>query len=303
MKSDQTPRTPWRKLPSILLLVLGWLFAGQAQALIGGSISCNVSGVPVAGYTLEPGAEMKIPFSGTCNAIRVFPYGAALNNELYLSSGTGVQLQLLDPITNMYVLPMSPGNVGGNCFNPRCAYLPPGASFSYTFYVVARAPTTPGVRQVSLRLGYTAVGFPAYGEWTYEINFRLTIADTSCKVTSPGSVDLSFGSISSANLSTQKQSVSVQVNCPTAKSANVYLAPAQGVVNASAGLARTTLTGLNMQSLWTDTAAPVDLGNPRFMQLRAGTNALNLTFKPQLGSSQTPAGAFQSQYTLVINYL
>ncbi|MCO8162958.1 fimbrial protein [Pseudomonas sp. LJDD11] len=303
MNANPTSLTPWRQLPAILLLVLGWLFAGQAHALIGGSISCSVSGTPTFGYTFEPGAEMKIPFSGNCQAIRVFPRGAALNHELYLTSGSGVQLQLLDPVYNMYPTPLPLGNFGGTCFNPYCGYMPPGAGFSYTFYVVGRAPTSPGVREVTLRLGYTAIGYPAYAEWMHQVNFRFTVVDTSCTVRSPSSVDLSFGSISSANLNNQKQSTSVLVNCPTAKSANVYLVPTQEVVNAGSGLARTSLTGLNMQALWTDTSSPVAFGTPRFMQLRAGSNALNLTFKPQLASSQAPSGAFQSQYTLVINYL
>ncbi|WP_407312667.1 fimbrial protein [Pseudomonas sp. nanlin1] len=303
MKANATPLTPWRQLPAVLLLIMGWLFAGQAQALIGGSISCSVSGTPVNGYTFEPGAQMRIAFSGNCQAIRIFPSGAALNHELYLTSGSGVQLQLLDPATNMHPTALPLGSYGGSCFNPYCGFMAPGAGFSYTFYVVGQAPTSPGVRQATLRLGYTAIGYPAYAEWIHQVNFKFTVADTSCTVRSPSTVDLSFGSISSANLSSQSQSTSVLVNCPTAKSASVFLVPNQGVVNASAGLARTSLTGLNMQTLWAGTANPVALNSPLPMQLRAGSNALNLAFKPQLAGAQAPSGAFQSQYTLVINYL
>ncbi|TWE02853.1 hypothetical protein FB481_10880 [Pseudomonas sp. AG1028] len=303
MNTNNKPFNRRRPLSALLLLVLSWLCAGQAHALIDGSISCSVSGLPYNGYTFEPGAEIKIPFSGNCQAIRVFPYGAGLNHELYLTSGSGVQLQLYDPIPNMYLTALPLGSYGGNCFNPRCAYMAPGAAFSYTFYVVGRAPMSPGVRQVKFRVGYTAIGYPAYAEWLYEYNFKLTVASTSCSVLSPQSVDLSFGSISGADLSKQSRSTSIVVNCPVSKLAGVYLVPSQGVVNASNGISQTTLSGLNMQALWSDTSRPVELSTARNMQLLAGNNALNLTFKPQLASSQSPAGAFQSQYTLVINYL
>ncbi|MDD1509320.1 fimbrial protein [Pseudomonas sp. CNPSo 3701] len=303
MKANPIPRAVLRKLPAIVLLVLGWLCAGQAHALIDGSISCSVSGVPYNGYTFEPGAEVKIPFRGNCQAIRVFPYGAGINHELNLTSGSGIQLQLYDPVSNMYPLVLPLGSYGGNCLNPSCAYMAPGTAFSYTYYVVGRAPMSPGVRQMTLRLGYTAIGFPAYAEWVHQVSFKITVAPTSCRVSSPSSVELSFGSISGADLSKQSRSTSIVVNCPVSKLAGVYLVPSQGVVNASNGISQTTLSGLNMQALWSDTSRPVELSTARNMQLLAGNNALNLTFKPQLASSQSPAGAFQSQYTLVINYL
>lgn len=303
MNTNHTLIRSWRRLPAILVLVLGGLFAGQAQALIGGSITCTMAGFPTYGYPVEPGAEIRIVLEGTCKAIRVFPTGAAVNHELYSTWGSGLTLRLADAYYNRYVFESPLGTDSRSCFNPWCSRVPAGGSFTYTFYLSGRAPTTPGFHRFQLNLGYTSISYPNYAEWILQTEIAVRVVDNTCTLKSPSSVNLSFGSISSANLDNEKQSTSVMVDCPSAKSANVSLMPTQGIVDASTGIARTTLSGLNMQASWSDTSSPVSLGNARAMQLRSGSNALNLTFKPKLASTQVPVGAFQSQYTLVINYL
>lgn len=265
MNSYHIPFTRWRQQSTLMRMVLGWLYAGQAQALIGGSVTCSVP-APQNGYTVEPNTDMSIAFNGNCRAIRVFPYGAALNHELYLTSGRGIYLRLYEPVYNIHPDPKPLGNPLEGCLSPYCGYVAPGGNFSFTVYGVGRTPCAPRPFELRLRLGYTAILYNDYAKWVSETNFRVTVRDTACTLSLPSSVDLSLGSITSANLSNQSQSTSVQLNCPSAKS------------------------------------SPVVLNSPQFMQLRAGSNALNLTFKPQLASQQAPSGAFQSQYTLV-NYL
>lgn len=285
-----------------MLIIVGWLFAGQAQALIGGSMTCSISAP--SGYTVEPNTDMKMPMTVNCRTIRVFPYGFSINHELYHTSGGYVGTQLYATDWNTYFVPKPLGDPSEGCPSvSACGYLLPGAGVSFTLYLVGRTTSSPGPREVMLRLGYTAIGFNAYAEWVSQVNLRYTIRDTACTLSSPKSSNLSFGTISSSNLNNQTRSTSVQVSCPSAKSANVYLVPMNGVINASTGLAKTTLEGLNMQALWTSTSTAVALNSANFMQLQAGPNALNLTFKPQLASSQAPSGEFQSQYTLVIDYL
>lgn len=304
MNTNHTLIRSWRRLPAILVLILGWLFAGQAQAVVSGGIVCTTLGTPVNGYEAPPGAWVQIPIQGTCTAQRAFPQGLYVNYDLYTTAGSTQKMDLGSPIFNVYV-PMVPiGTRSGICFDTVCGNYTAGKTFTYSFFLTGQAPTTPGFSWVYLSFGYTSAYNTAVSEWIFkDALYRIRVLDNSCKLRSPSSVNLSFGSISSANLDNEKQSTSVMVDCPSAKSANISLIPTQGIVDASTGLARTTLSGLNMQASWTDTSSPVSLGNARAMQLKSGSNALNLTFKPKLASTQAPVGAFQSQYTLVINYL
>lgn len=304
MKNNHSLTRSWRHLPAVVVLILGWLFAGQAQAVVSGGIICTMPGVPVNGYEAPPGAQISIPIEGTCTAKRPFPQGLHVNYDLYTTAGSTQKMDLGSPIYNVFV-PMVPiGTRSGICFDTICGSYTAGKTFTYSFFLTGQAPKTPGFSWVYLSFGYTSAYNTAVSEWIFKDSlYRIRVLDNTCTLKSPSSVSLSFGSISSANLDNEKQSTSVVVDCPSAKSANVSLMPTQGIVDASTGLARTTLSGLNMRASWTDTASPVNLGVATTMQLRSGSNALNLSFKPQLASTQAPVGAFQSQYTLVINYL
>ena len=153
-----------------------------------------------------------------------------------------------------------------------------------------------------ISVGVTSFGFLNYAEWFHSVWFVYNVRASGCTLGSPGTVNLSFGSISSGDLNNQMQSTSVSVNCQSAVQATVSLVPSQAMVSATTGVSRTTLAGLNMQALWTDSGNPVNFTSPRNMPMRAGANDVNLSFKPQLAAGQSPAGAFQSQYTLTIDY-
>lgn len=291
----------WSKC--LTLLVLGWMLPLDAQALIDGSWDCNVSGSNLSGYTFAAGAEMKVPFSGTCTAKRVFPGGAYPTLQITNSSGSNpARLYGLDPYSNTYMSTLPLGNYGADCLGGRCAWIPVGGKVSYTYYIGGTAPSTPGRRIARVTLGVTAIGYPNYAEWIHMTTFIYNVAAVSCTLSSPSAVNLKFGTISSANLSAVSQSTSVSLNCPSSMRANVTLTPSQSVVSANTGVSRTTLAGLNMQAIWTDSGNPVVFTSPRAMVLRAGSNSVNLSFKPQLEAGKSPAGAFQSQYTLNINY-
>ena len=290
-------------LKLMTLVVLGWL-SPQAQAFISGSIKCSLSGYPSNGYEFAAGAEMKVPFSGTCTAVRTYPSGAGTNLEITAISGTSpANLQVLDPYSNTYMLQLPLGSWGAACLGGTCAPILAGRSVSYVYYVVGTAPSTPGRRTARVKLGVTSTGgWQAYAEWFHEWLFIYNVRAVSCSLSSPSAVNLKFGTISSANLSAVSQSTSVSLNCPSSMRANVTLTPSQSVVSANTGVSRTTLAGLNMQAIWTDSGNPVVFTSPRAMVLRAGSNSVNLSFKPQLEAGKSPAGAFQSQYTLNINY-
>ncbi|PVZ12668.1 MULTISPECIES: fimbrial protein [unclassified Pseudomonas] len=297
-------------IPGLLCLSLCWALAGYskpAYAFISGSMVCGTS-VPDYNYTFEPGAAFRIPFSGNCTAIRVFPFGAAANLSIQPTSGTApAEIRVLDTYSNTYMSKFGLGTAGAACLGGGkagpCPFIPVNGRVDYTYYLVGTAPYSPGTRTATVRLGITAVRYPDYAEWLHTFTFRYTVASTACTLLSPSSLNLNFGTISSATLSNQVQRVAVSVNCPTQKMADVYLIPTQQTVNTSGGVAKTTLDGLNMQALWGDTNAPINFSTARRLLLGTGINSVALAFKPQLAGGQTPSGAFQSGYTLVINYL
>ncbi|CRM18373.1 MULTISPECIES: fimbrial protein [Pseudomonas] len=274
-----------------------------AQALVEGNVNCTQQSIPPDGYTFEPGQAIRVTYQGSCIIRRTFPYSAGLNTQInYMSGSDQATLKLLDPYHNTYFSDLPLGIYSGNCLGGTCKRLPVNTSVPYHFILVGNAPRTPGVRYVAVLLGVTSQNYLGYGEWFVQTLFEYTVLPPACSLSSPGSVNLRFGSISNSELNNQMQSTTVSINCKSAMRANVYLLPNQAVVNATTGVTRTSLAGLNMQALWTDTLNPVNFTTPRFMQLRVGSNDVNLSFKPQLAAGQSPTGAFQSQYTLNIDY-
>lgn len=274
----------------------------SAHALIGGNLECSMPGYPSNGYRFTPGQEIDIAYTGTCTIRRAFPYAAGMNAQIaYMSGADQARLRFVDPYNNTYMLELPLGQYGGSCLGGPCRPLPLNTVVPYRYRLVGTAPRTTGRRYVQLYLGVTSHNYANWAEWFMQYPFNYTVYLPACSLSSPSSVDLSFGTISSADLSNQKQSTSVSVTCPAAVQATATLVPSQAVVSASDGVSRTTLAGLNMQARWGDNT-PVNLNSPRTLQLRQGSNSLGLGFTPQLESGQSPAGAFQSQYTLTIDY-
>lgn len=291
----------WRVL-ALWCIVLSGL-SQPAQALIEGNLNCLHPGIPVNGYTFTPGQAISIAFESTCTVTRAFPYSARLNSQIdYMSGSDPAQLRLTDPYNHIYLSDLPLGQLSGSCLGGSCRRLPLNTVVPYRYVLVGTAPRTPGVRYATIKLGVTSQNYLGYGEWFMNALFRYRVVPPACSLSSPGTVDLRFGSINSANLSSEMQSTTVSIQCSSTLRAAVYLIPNQAVVSATTGVARTSLAGLNMQALWTDTRNPVNFTSPRYMQLGVGSNNVNLSFKPQPVAGQSPVGTFQAQYTLNIDY-
>ncbi|MGY2410015.1 fimbrial protein [Pseudomonas pergaminensis] len=285
------------------LLMLGLLLPLRAHALIDGNLECRVAGLNLDGYTFTAGQRMAVPLDGTCTVKRAFPNSARLNLSITPQSGTNpAKLSVMNFYDKNYLQEIPLGSYSGACLGGPCVRRALNTQIPYTYYISGIAPDTPGRRAAFISLGVTSYGYPNYAEWFVTVWFVYNVAATGCTLSSPGAVNLSFGSISSDDLSNQTQSTSVSVNCRSAVQATVSLVPSQAVVSATTGVTRTTLEGLNMQARWTDTRNPVNFTSPRYMQMGVGNNNINLSFQPQLAPGQSPAGAFQSQYTLTIDY-
>ncbi|WP_330208232.1 MULTISPECIES: fimbrial protein [Pseudomonas] len=297
-----THKVRGRLMLALLCAVLSCL-SQQAHALVEGNLNCTVPGVPSGGYTFTPGQAIRIVFEGTCTVRRAFPYSAGLNTRInYMSGPNQAPLRWSDPYNNIYLYDLNIGQYSRNCLGGYCRPLPLNTVVPYRYILVGTAPQTAGTRWIGVLLGVTSENWLGYGEWFLNTGFSYTVVPPACSLSSPGSVNLRFGSISNSDLNNQMQSTTVSIKCSAQMRANVYLLPNQTVVSPTTGVTRTSLAGLNMQALWTDTLNPVNFTTPRFMQLRVGSNDVNLSFKPQLAAGQSPTGAFQSQYTLNIDY-
>lgn len=290
----------------LLVALLAGLLCGlsfQAQALIGGNINCSAPGYPTLGYRFTPGQAIDVEYSGTCTIRVAFPYAAGINSSVTYGTGFNhAALQFVDPSSWTYVPLLDIGQFSGICLGGTCRRLPINTVVNYSYNLRGTAPTTTGTRNVLVKLGVTSLNFLAWAEWFVDMPFMYTVYTPACRLSSPGAVNLRFGNISNADLNNQVQSTTVSVTCAAAAQATATLTPSQAVVSATTGVSRTTLAGLNMQAIWTDSSNPVNFTSPRNLQLKTGSNSVNLSFKPQLVAGQSPTGAFQSQYTLTINY-
>lgn len=290
----------------LMLALLAGVMSGlsfQAQALIGGNVECGTPGYPVLGYRFQPGEAINIEYSGTCTIRRAFPYAAGVNTSITYGTGYNhAALQFVDPSSWTYMPLLDIGQFSGICLGGPCQRLPINTVVRYRYDLVGTAPRTTGKRNVQVRIGVTSLNYLAWAEWFLDIPFMYTVYTPSCTLSSPSAVNLRFGTLSNTDLSNQVQSTTVSVTCAAAVQATATLVPSQAVVSATTGVSRTTLAGLNMQAIWTDSYNPVDFSGVRNLQLKTGSNNVNLSFKPQPVAGQSPTGAFQSQYTLTIDY-
>ena len=292
------------RLMSVLALV--WGMPMQAQAHIGDSMDCTVNTTNLRGYVFEPGEFYKIRLSGVCTAKRLFASGASVNVQFTLTEGPnqGI-LRIIDTYANTlrYLEETPLGSQVNSCLGGRCARLPPGSTVSYGYDLFITAASKPGRRTITVALGATMVGTPNYAQWIHTAIFSYDVRAPSCSLSSPSTVNMSFGAISPSLIDSSMQFTSVSVNCPSDMRATATLVPSQAIVSAANGVSRTTLAGLNMRAIWTDSANSVDFNSPRQLLLKRGSNSINLGFKPELATGKTAYGDFKSQYTLNINYL
>lgn len=285
--------------------LLYFVILSTTQSFAAGNfMKCNVTGYPTNGYTVQAGSDIKIPFSGSCTALISYPYGAANNLEITPISGVNANaIQVLDPNRNMYMAEIPLGGYGVDCMGGACSAITPGTVKNYTYYLVGKAPNTPGRRSVSVKYGVTAARFPAYAEWVHEFLFTYNVVAASCTLTSPNNSNLSLGTFNGEDLNDKTLTTTISLSCPSAQQANMTLSPTQPVINAAAGISGTTIDQLSIISRWSDTNQPVYLNRKKLVYLRSGTNQIGLTFKPNLLSNQYNTGEFRANYTLTIDYL
>ncbi|WP_412461342.1 fimbrial protein [Pseudomonas sp. SC11] len=290
------------KLRLLIAALLLACLSEQASALISGSLVCSVTGYNTYGYEVSPGAEFEIPFSGTCTAKRAYPRYAATNLEITpVYNVTAGAIKVLQKKSYMYMSEIPLGSYGPDCLGETCMPLRVGATVSYTYYIVGRAPQSGSGRAI-VKLGVTSAGYPNYAEWLHEINFIYRVRSETCSLTSARSISLKFDPTTPAGLAGQQKSAPISLNCTGARPASMTLTANQPIVNAASGVSKTSLTGVNMQALWSASMTPASFNTPRAVTLKQGTNDIGLTFSPQVVNGADVSGSFQVQYTLTVNY-
>ncbi|MBA6097338.1 MULTISPECIES: hypothetical protein [Pseudomonas] len=276
----------------------------QVQALIGGNLTCDVSGSSMDGYDFSPGDQMNVRFNGICTANRAFTKSFYPTVDITPVYGDDPgQLTVWDPLTNMKVIELPLGLYSDTCLGGVCGPIAIGRKIPYSYFVRGKAPSTPGRYAAKIVLGVTAIGAPLYAEWIHTVLYIYNVKAAGCTLTSPDVVSLKLGTINSNDLYNATQSTTVVLNCASALRANVTLTPSRAIIGPNYGTSQTSLAGLNMRAFWSDTGNPVELGSSRVMELRAGSNSVGLSFRPVLEAGKSPSGTFQSQYTLTISYL
>ncbi|KAA0945709.1 fimbrial protein [Pseudomonas sp. ANT_H14] len=276
--------------------------AAPAQALVNGNLNCGTKTIPR--YTFEAGQQVEINISGSCTVTRRFPYGAALNQLITLTSGSR---QPRFSIINNYTattLPEVPlGSNTGVCLGAGsvCKEAKVGTVLPYNLTLKGTAPAA-GNYNFHFQFGVTSINWMDYAEWIFELPIIYTVTAPACSLSSVNSATLNFGSLSSADYASAKQTANISVTCLSAKTADLVLTSSQTVYSAAAGLSYTSLTGLFLQAQWADTASAVTLNATRTMQLAKGSNTVAISFVPYVLTQAFPTGTFQNQYTLTINY-
>lgn len=310
---NESPRLPlqtvrslvrWQR-PLVIALTaatLSGLMASPARALISGSLNCPEPTLPR--YTFEAGQRVEINISGTCTVTRWYPVGAAMNQLITLTSGQGQpRFSILNNMTTTTLPEVGLGSNTGVCLGAgsTCREAKVGTVLAYNLTLKGVAPN-PGNYNFFFQFGATSINWLNYAEWIFQLPVIYTVTAPACTLSSGNSATLNFGSLSSVDYASARQTANISVNCLSAKTADLVLAPSQAVLSASVGLAYTSLAGLYLQAQWADNNAFVSLNGTRTMQFVKGSNNVAITFVPYVLTQDFPTGTFQNQYTLTINY-
>lgn len=295
----------WQRALAIALPVAATFvfIAPPAHALVGGNLNCDAK-QPLLRYTFEAGQQIEINISGSCTVTRRFPYGAALNQLISLTSGTRQpRFSIINNYTATTLPEVGLGSNTGVCLGAGsvCREAPIGTVLPYNLSLKAVAPE-PGKYNFHFQFGVTSINWLDYAEWIFQLPIAYTVTAPACNLSSASSATLNFGSLSSADYSVAKQTANISVTCLSAKTADLVLTSSQTVLSAAGGLSYTSLAGLFLQAQWADTASAVTLNATRTIQLAKGSNTVAISFIPYVMNQTVPTGTFQNQYTLTINY-
>ncbi|KNC18224.1 fimbrial protein [Pseudomonas coleopterorum] len=284
-----------------LLSALLCLLSAPAQALIENNMKCTHSNSSGDLGNVAPNTQFGLIMQGSCTVTRRYPVGASLQYSQNKLVGNPPSVMAFYMGMQLSEVPV--GTPGTICIPITCQTLAVGRVVSYSVAVIGMTAATTGQHWLAVQLTNTSIGgWQAYGDYMNALLISYTVTAPSCSLTSPGTVNLNFGTLRNDSLQNVSQNTTVSLNCATALQANVTLASNQQTMDAANGLSTTSLSGLNMAARWTDSNTAVSLNSARSINLRAGDNSLNLGFTPRLAAGASPAGSFQAQYTLTIDY-
>lgn len=291
----------------MLITCLWFLLPAQVQAYNENNVQCDRSagadGVQQLG-NVSPGQDISFYIVLDCTVRRRYPVGMNLSYvSAYASSPSGPNFEVGS--NGRQVSQGGMGTTGSTCLPTTCTTLAVGYRFSTVIVFKGVAGTSPGVYTFRYSLFATSIG--GYENYSDNITAGVifyTVENPACALVSPSTSNLYFGTLSSDDLSAASQTANIDISCKSSSRASVKLTPTQNVVNSTAGISATTLTGLSMASSWADTGSAVNLGSTRSFNFIAGRNTVSVRFQPRLNShSVQPVGSFSSQYTLTIDYL
>lgn len=286
-----------------LLSALLCLLSAPAQALIENNMTCNNSNSSGELGNVAPNTRFTLVMEGSCTITRWYPVGASLQFVQSKPIGTPPSVMAFYLGTGAQLPEVPVGTPGTVCIPISCQPLRVGRVVPYSVALVGITAATTGQHWLVVQLTDTSIGgWHNYGDYINSLLIRYTVTAPSCSLTSPGTVNLNFGTLRNDSLQNVSQNTTVSLNCATALQANVTLASNQQTMDAANGLSTTSLSGLNMAARWTDSNTAVSLNSARSINLRAGDNSLNLGFSPRLAAGASPAGSFQAQYTLTLDY-
>jgi len=300
------PLRPRRVKGCLFLLTMLLMFASQhAFALIENNLSCTQTGTTgiVDLGDLLPGQTFTANMTANCRVTRWYPYGASLQHTQFYNQGSGSKIQVFHTNSGLMVPEQPIGTASSVCMPSSCIQLFVGNTFSYNVLLSGTASVTPGSYTVSVSLTDTSIkGYEAWGDYLQTMLIRYRVVQPACSLGSSKTMNLSFGTLSSNDLSSAQQVANVTMNCITSVRASATLVPTQAAISGSTGVSATTLAGLSMAATWADVRYPVSFNVPRWYTLNKGANTISLGFRPQLNTSVMPTGNFASQYTLNIIY-
>jgi len=266
------------------------------------SLTCSNTEMTLSLKEVIPLSPFQTRFAGTCKVNSIIAVGGYYTQAQYGQSNTGRDLTVVAAATG-YDVPYESAPADTTCFEPgNCdGYLAVGDTFSYDFIISGTTRTTPGLYFGGVTLYGIDTAF-AGKVVIGAVNVAYTVVQPTCSISSASHLALGFGALTSNDFASSQQVAEISLSCTKATQVNVTLVPTQNAVTGSPGVSATTLSGLSMAATWVDSGTAVVFNTPRSLAMSAGTNLIQLGFRPQLNAGSSPVGEFSSQYTLNIVY-
>ncbi|ORM81210.1 hypothetical protein HA42_11575 [Pantoea deleyi] len=289
----------------ILILLISAFTCKAADMVCTPSLMMVDLGVVQQGVTTDYNAYIDGPLNQfTCNVNRSFLYGASLSYKS--ESVNGLKAGILIPMVyNNTQVPTYQVNKATNlCIGPTnfACNFPLGAnsrlSFSMRYRILINLAGI-GTFVGKINLYQTPRVLVGYSEQITSFYYTYTIAARPCTVADKN-LAVNFGDLDNRLSDNPYRELAIAVTCPARTNVDVQLNAGKPIVNATQGLSKTSLAGLNMQV--SRNGSPVVLNQTSTQVFQQGINTYQLKFSPQLASSPAPTGSFSADYTLTFDY-